>query len=115
MASWAEVRRSAPELAETVRRLFDAHRHKTLATLRSDGSPRISGIEATFEGDELWLGMMVDSRKAHDLRRDPRMALHSTSVGEDWKADAKLSGRAVERVFPSRVRTTAPRIPRYAA
>lgn len=96
MASWADVSRSAPELAETVRRLFEAHKHKTMATLRRDGSPRISGIEATFEGEDLWLGMMPDSRKAQDLRRDPRMALHSTSVGEDWEADAKVSGRAIE-------------------
>jgi hypothetical protein len=37
--------RDAPEFAERVRRLFDARKHKTIATLRSDGAPRISGIE----------------------------------------------------------------------
>ena len=47
MPSWDEVARSAPELATAVQRLFDAHKHRTMATLRRDGSPRISGIEAT--------------------------------------------------------------------
>jgi hypothetical protein len=45
--------------------------------------------------------MMPGSRKALDLRRDPRLALHSASLDppEDpttWPGDAKLAGRAVE-------------------
>ena len=102
MASWREVEAAAPELAGRARAAFDAHRHKVLATLRADGSPRVSGIEATFEGGELWLGIMPGSRKALDLRRDPRLVLHSASVdptGDDpaaWAGDAKLAGRAVE-------------------
>lgn len=105
MASWHEVSASAPEFADTVRALFDARRHKTLATLRRDGSPRISGIEAEFRDGDLWLGMMEGSRKALNLRRDPRMALHGPSVDppEDptgWPGDAKVSGRAVEVTDP---------------
>jgi hypothetical protein len=101
MASWAEIETAAPELAARARASFDAHKHKVLATLRRDGSPRISGIEASFADGQLWLGMMPGSRKALDLRRDPRLALHSASVDppEDpsgWAGDAKLSGRAVE-------------------
>src|SRR5829696_7472925 len=101
MASWREVEAAAPELAGRARASFDAHKHKLLATLRRDGSPRISGIEATFADGELWLGMMPGSRKGHDLRRDPRLALHSPSLDppEDptaWGGDAKVSGRAIE-------------------
>ena len=102
MASWAEIETAAPELAARARATFDAHKHKILATLRRDGSPRVSGIEATFADGQLWLGMMPGSRKALDLRRDPRLALHSASLDppEDdpasWAGDAKLSGRAVE-------------------
>ncbi|HJU00041.1 MAG TPA: pyridoxamine 5'-phosphate oxidase family protein [Actinomycetes bacterium] len=107
MASWSEVEAAAPELAARVRATMDAHKHKVLATLRRDGSPRVSGIEADFRDGELWLGMMPGSRKATDLRRDPRMALHSTSVDptEDdpsaWPGDAKLAGRAVEVEDPA--------------
>jgi Pyridoxamine 5'-phosphate oxidase len=101
MASWEEVVAAAPELAEAARARFDAHRHKTLATLRRDGSPRISGVETSFADGELWLGMMSGSLKALDLRRDPRLALHSASVDppeeeSTWAGDAKLAGRAVE-------------------
>jgi Pyridoxamine 5'-phosphate oxidase len=101
MASWKEIEAAAPELAGRARAAFDAHRHKLLATLRKDGSPRISGIETTFADGELWLGMMPGSRKALDLRRDPRLALHSASLDPPddpttWAGDAKLSGRAVE-------------------
>jgi Pyridoxamine 5'-phosphate oxidase len=102
MATWSEIEASAPELAGRARAAFDAHKHKVLATLRRDGSPRISGIEADFADGQLWLGMMPGSRKALDLRRDPRLALHSPSVDPptddpgSWAGDAKLSGRAVE-------------------
>jgi hypothetical protein len=102
MASWSEVEAAAPELAARARTTLDAHKHKVLATLRRDGSPRLSGIEATIVDGELWLGMMPGSRKAMDLRRDPRLALHSASVdppSDDpsaWPGDAKLAGRAVE-------------------
>lgn len=102
MAEWAEVETAAGELASAARERFDAHRHKVLATLRRDGSPRISGVEATFLDGVLYLGMMPDSAKAADLLRDPRMALHSTSPEPDeadpsaWAGDAKLEGGAIE-------------------
>jgi hypothetical protein len=91
------VSKAAPELAAAVQRSFDAHIHKTLATLRADGSPRISGQEVSFRHGEVWLGMMPESRKAHDLQRDPRLAVHSATVDSTMAGgDAKLSGRAVE-------------------
>jgi hypothetical protein len=102
MTAWSEVEAAAPEFAERVRRLFDARKHKTLATLRRDGSPRISGIEAEFADGQLWLGMMPGSLKAADVRRDPRLALHSPSEDppdddpSSWPGDAKIAGRAVE-------------------
>jgi hypothetical protein len=104
VATWQDFERDAPDLARRVRARFDAHKHKMLATLRADGSPRLSGIETRFHRGELWLGMMAMSRKAMDLRRDPRLALHSATVDPDLGApdgtggDARVSGRA-EEVF----------------
>jgi hypothetical protein len=102
MASWAEVEREAPELAARARTFLDAFVHKTLATLRRDGSPRISGTEVEFRDGELWIGSMWEARKALDLRRDPRFALHSGSPDPDagWSGDAKLAGRMVEMTEP---------------
>lgn len=97
MARWAELEAQAPELTAVARAFFDAHVHKTLATLRRDGSPRISGIECDFRDGDLWLGMMWRSVKALDLRRDPRFALHSGSDDPPtWSGDAKVAGRAEE-------------------
>jgi hypothetical protein len=95
MASFAEVESAEPGFATRVRAAFDAHAHKSLATLRRDGSPRISGIEMHFVAGEPWLAGMPGSVKFTDLRRDPRFALHSGSSEPDaFDADAKLSGRA---------------------
>jgi hypothetical protein len=97
MASWSDVVATAPEFAEAAQRILDAHVHKTIATLRLDGSPRISGIEASVVDGELQFGAMWRSLKALDLRRDPRFALHSGSDDPPgWTADAKVAGSAVE-------------------
>jgi len=101
MTTWQDVELAEPEFAQRVRTLFDAHRHKTIATLRADGSPRISGIEAVFEDGELVFGSMPNARKGADLRRDPRFALHSATVdpvegsAAQWPGEAKISGRAI--------------------
>ena len=99
MAAFSDVEDEQPEFAARVRACFDAHRHKILATLRADGAPRVSGIESAFAEGQLWLAGMPRSVKFADLRRDPRMALHSGSDEPDtFTADAKVSGRAVEVV-----------------
>jgi hypothetical protein len=101
MAAFADVESEEPEFAARVRAAFDAHRHKILATLRPDGSPRVSGIEMQFVAGEPWLAGMPGSVKFTDLRRDPRFALHSGSNEPDaFDADAKLSGRATPVTDP---------------
>jgi len=103
MASWSEVEAEVPELAALARRLFDAHVHKTMATLRRDGSPRISGTEIEFSDGEMWLGSMWRAVKALDLQRDPRFALHSGSEDPPgWPGDAKVAGRVEEVTDPER-------------
>lgn len=107
MTAWQDVERAEPEFAQRVRQLFDAHRHKTIATLRADGSPRISGIEATFKDGELAFGSMPNARKGADLCRDPRFALHSATVDPvegseaQWPGEVKLSGRAIRAAPPT--------------
>ncbi len=100
MATWQDVHTAAPEFARRVQALFDARKHKTIATLRADGSPRISGIETAFADGELTFGSMPNARKGADLRRDPRFALHSATVDPvegaeaQWPGEAKIAGRA---------------------
>ncbi len=105
MARWSEFEAAAPELAREVRGRLDARVHKTLATLRRDGSPRISGTETRFADGDLWIGSMWRARKALDLKRDPRFALHSGSEDPPgWEGDAKVGGVAEEVTDPERVR-----------
>ena len=96
MATWTEFSAAAPELAERVKASFDAHKHKTMATLRKDGSPRISATEVEFSDGELWLGSMPNALKAKDLLRDPRFALHNgySATDPETMQDAKIAGFA---------------------
>ncbi|MFF8768866.1 pyridoxamine 5'-phosphate oxidase family protein [Kitasatospora sp. NPDC015120] len=97
MVTWQDFEHEAPDLAPVVRARFEANRHHVLATLRKDGSPRVSGTEVEFLGADLMLGSMDGAVKAQDLRRDPRFALHSNPSDETLAdGDAKVSGRAVE-------------------
>lgn len=89
MATWADIEREHPGLAEGVRRAFGRGVHKTIATLRADGSPRISGIEVEIQGGEVRLGMMAGSLKLRDVRRDPRVAIHGPTPDQPGETDRR--------------------------
>jgi hypothetical protein len=99
--AWKAIEQAEPAFAGRVRQLFDAGRHKTIATLRGDGSPRISGIECEFTDGELRFGSMDASRKGADIRRDSRFALHGPTFHpvegreSEWPGEAKIAGRAI--------------------
>lgn len=101
MPAWKAIKEAEPEFAQRVQRLFDAGRHKTIATLRADGSARISGIESEFAEGNLRFGSMTGARKGADLNRDSRFALHGPTFypeeGKegDWPGEAKIAGRAI--------------------
>jgi hypothetical protein len=102
LASWSEFEAAAPEFASRVHALLAARKHLTMATLRRDGSPRISGTEVEFAGGQLRIGSMPGAVKALDLRRDPRVAIHGPTVdppegdSAGWKGEAKIAGTATE-------------------
>ena len=79
-----------------------SRKHLTMATLRRDGSPRISGTEVELVNGQLRLGSMPRAVKAMDLRRDPRIAIHGptedppSSAPAAWKGEAKIAGTATE-------------------
>jgi hypothetical protein len=98
---WNVIVEAEPDFAQRVRALMDAGRHKTIATVRADGSPRISGIECEFTETDLRFGSMPGARKGADLARDPRFALHGPTFHPeegkegDWPGEAKIAGRAI--------------------
>jgi hypothetical protein len=101
MATWREIEEEAAEFADKVRARFQSGTNKTMATLRRDGSPRISGTELEFSDGQVTLGMMPGSLKLLDARRDPRVAIHSPTLEppsnpSEWLGEAKLAGKLVE-------------------
>jgi hypothetical protein len=102
MATWAEFEMAEPEFASRVRALMASRKHLTMATIRRDGSPRISGTELEFAGEQLQIGSMPNAVKAMDLRRDARVAIHGPTEDPPanepagWKGEAKVAGIAIE-------------------
>lgn len=97
MATWTEFSTAASDLASRIEARFTATKHHVLATLRPDGSPRVSGTEVDIHDGEMFLGSMLGAVKARDLRRDGRFAIHSNPGEATMEGgDAKVSGVAVE-------------------
>ncbi len=93
VVSWADFEQDASDLAQRVRARMESHRHVVMGTLRRDGSPRLSGMEAPIRSGHLWLAMTPGSLKASDLRHDPRFALHSAPDSERLPdGDARIAG-----------------------
>lgn len=110
MTSWNALHAAAPDLAERARDIILCTTNAVLATLHRDGSPRLSGIDPFFFEEEFWFGSMPSARKGDDLRRDPRMAIHSipwesrqVKAEDPGDVDAKVSGRAISITDPAEV------------
>ena len=96
MVAWKEFTEEAPRIAEVFLRRYTATGKLCfLATLRSDGSPRISPMEPNiFEGGLILIGM-PNTLKFRDLARDSRFSLHTATIDPYvGDGDAKLWGEA---------------------
>jgi Pyridoxamine 5'-phosphate oxidase len=95
--TWRDLERAAPELAEPGKTRLQKIRVALLATLRRDGSPRISPVEPYFAAGHLLFGAMAWTLKVRDLERDARCTLHSAITGpNEREGELKLYGRAIE-------------------
>ncbi|PYV37798.1 MAG: pyridoxamine 5'-phosphate oxidase [Acidobacteria bacterium] len=93
---WRDFEAAAPELARLGRERFERTGVVLVATVRKDGSPRISPVEPYLVLGHLLLGMMWRSRKALDLLREPRCAVHSAVCDPNGSdGEFKLYGRAL--------------------
>jgi hypothetical protein len=99
--TWDRFHTEAEPLAALARDRFEGAGLILLGTLRRNGFPRISPVEPLIFDGQLYLGMMWQSRKALDLRRDPRCVVHSVVTSKDGtEGDVKVYGRAIERADP---------------
>jgi hypothetical protein len=92
---WSEMERRQPGLAELGQRRLLGPGVVLVATIRPDGSPRLSPVEPFLMDGTFWLSMLWQSRKAADLARDPRILVHSVITNRDGQeGEFKLRGLA---------------------
>lgn len=94
---WTEFEAAAPRLARLGHERLLEPGVVLVGTIRRDGAPRISPVEPLVWDGDLWLSMLLGSYKAADLRRDPRILIHSIVTGRDGAAgEYKVRGGAIE-------------------
>lgn len=96
---WEDISRTIPDLASYVKRRFAAHEHHVIATIRRDGSPRVSGTNVMFTNGTLWIGMMPHALRTLDLRLTQYCALHSAPLNvklPTGEGDVRLNAVARE-------------------
>jgi hypothetical protein len=93
---WREFAEEAPRLARLGRARLIEPGVVLVGTIRRDGTPRISPVEPLLWEGDLWLSMLLGSYKASDLRRDPRILVHSIVTSRDGgHGEYKVRGTAV--------------------
>jgi hypothetical protein len=96
MFSWTDFEQAAPELAGLGRERVERYGFMLLGTVRRDGTARISAVEVRLVKGHLAMSFIHGSRKERDVRRDPRILLHSPMLSADDPNDEfKLRGRVV--------------------
>jgi hypothetical protein len=94
---WADVEARQPRLAELGRQKLAGPGVVLVGTVRKDGTARISAVEPYFWRGDLWLPVLLDSLKARDLVRDPRILVHNIVTSRDGTTEGEfmLRGRAL--------------------
>ncbi len=93
---WSDLEHSQPRLARLARQRLIGPGVALVATIRRDGTPRVSPVEPYVLNGVLWLSMMWQSAKARDLLRDPRILVHSVITSRDG-AEGELKVRGTAR------------------
>jgi len=92
---WSEMEAAQPGLAALGRERLLVPGVLLVATIRRDGTPRLSPVEPFVMDGDLWLSMLWQSTKAADLLRDPRVLVHSVVTGRDGtEGEFKVRGTA---------------------
>ena len=94
---WSDLQDQQPRLGAIAHDRLVGPGVLLVATIRRDGTPRLSPVEPFVLDGDLWLSMLLGSLKAADLLRDPRVLVHSIVTGPDGgEGEIKLRGTADE-------------------
>ncbi|MDR7420874.1 MAG: TIGR03618 family F420-dependent PPOX class oxidoreductase [Armatimonadota bacterium] len=89
--------RTTDRLPDAVRTLFDGPNYAHVATTLPDGAPHSVPVWVGVEGEQIAFLTGPDSRKAHNLERDPRVAISIVAHDRPF-AMAYVRGRVVARL-----------------
>jgi hypothetical protein len=92
---WSDLQDRQPRLGELAEDRLIRPGVLLVVSIRRDGTPRLSPVEPFVHEGELRLSMMLGSRKAVDLLRDPRVLVHSIVTSPSGgEGEVKLRGAA---------------------
>ena len=92
---WSDIEHTQHRLARLGHQRLIEPGVVLVATIRKDGTARLSAVEPLVMDGDLWLSMMQGSAKARDLLRDPRVLVHSIVTSREGAAgEFKVRGTA---------------------
>jgi hypothetical protein len=92
---WSQMTSRQPKLGKLAEERLLAPGVVLVASIRRDGTPRLSPVEPFVLDGTLWLSMLWESRKVADLIRDPRVLVHSVITNRDGgEGEFKIRGIA---------------------
>lgn len=85
-----------PEARAMAIGLLNAQNDLTLATIRPDGYPQATTVSFANDGLTIYIGIGMDSQKAHNICHSDKVSLALTAPYEDWTQirGLSMSGRA---------------------
>jgi Pyridoxamine 5'-phosphate oxidase len=97
MVTWEQFGAAAPEIAETGRSLLNQFGVGLafLATVRTDGAPRLHPVCPVLSNDRLFVLIAPTSPKRRDLLRDGRYALQTFPQPKPGSDEFYLAGQAL--------------------
>lgn len=92
---WSDSENAQPRLAGLGHERLIRPGVVLVASIRRDGTARLSPVEPLVLDGDFWLSMMWRSSKARDLLRDPRILVHSAITSRDGaEGEFKIRGTA---------------------
>ena len=87
-----------PDSTRFIQDLIDECHDLTLATVRPDGYPQATTVSYANDGMAIYVGVGLDSQKAHNIQEDGRVSLTINRPYSDWNQIQGLSMAATASI-----------------
>ena len=86
------------ELSDKDLEIFEGKNFAHLATVMPDGSPQVTPVWVSVEGDQILVNTSEGRVKTNNVRRDPRIALSILDADEPYGRVVQVRGRVKEMI-----------------